>query len=224
MKEDTEQSISEILDYPINSEGALVTRRGGLSRMKPRLNAPPPGQIGSVDWTMAHLFGSTDKAIELIESLVAGQGENASEKWVRFLLLYKQWEIQYKKGDLDSAPTLNQVCHSLDFDARDFIGELQVGIKSLFTKVGAIKATMAIPAIVDKVIDVAESDEGDTKDRELALRLAGMIDDKSGVNVQINNSNQVAVMNKGDKDRMKSPLLQFSETVEIIDEEVRKEP
>src|SRR5262245_13798865 len=215
MREDTKETISEILDYPVNSEGTLVTRRGGLSRMKPKLNAPPPGQIGSVDWTMAHLFGSREKALEIIESLVAGQGDNADEKWVRFLLLYKQWEIQFNRGELIERPNFNQVCHSLNFDAGQFIGELQNGMKYLFTKLGALKATLAIPAIVDKVVEVAESDEGDVKDRELALKLAGMIDDKSGVNVQINNSNQVAVLNKGEKDRMKSPLLQFSDTVEV---------
>jgi len=215
MKEDTE-SISEILDYPVNSEGALVTRRGDLTRMKPRLNAPPPSQIGSVDWTMSHLFGDREKAVEIIESLVAGQGENADEKWVRFVILYRQWE---QKG---LNPTLNQVCYSLNFDARDFIGELQMGMKSLFTKIGAIKATMAIPAIVQKVVDVAESDEGDTKDRELALRLAGMIEDKNGLNVQINNQ-QNNIMLKSDREKMKTPLLQFSDTVIDIDNEVRKE-
>lgn len=217
-----EESISEILDYPVNSEGALVTRRGDLTRMKPKLNAPPPGQIGSVDWTMSHIFGDREKAVEIIESLVAGQGENADEKWLRFVILYRKWELQHKKGDIPEPPTLNQVCHALNFDARDFLGELQVGMKNLFTKVGAIKATMAIPAIVQKVVDVAESDEGDTKDRELALRLAGMIEDKNGLNVQINNQ-QNNIMLKSDKEKMKSPLLQFSDTVIDIDNEVRKE-
>jgi hypothetical protein len=218
----SDQTISEILDYPVNSEGALVTRRGDLTRMKPRLNAPPANQIGSVDWTMSHLFGDREKAVEIIESLVAGQGENADEKWLRFVILYRQWELQHKKGILPDAPTLNQVCHSLNFDARDFLGELQMGMKSLFTKVGAIKAAMAIPAIVQKVVDVAESDEGDTKDRELALKLAGMIEDKNGLNVQINNQ-QNNIMLKGDKEKMKTPLLQFSDTVIDIDNEVRKE-
>jgi hypothetical protein len=216
------ETISEILDYPVNSEGALVTRRGDLTRMKPKLNAPPPSQIGSVDWTMAHLFGDREKAVEIIESLVAGQGENADEKWLRFVILYRKWELQHKKGILPDPPTLNQVCHSLNFDARDFLGEFQMGIKSLFTKVGAIKATMAIPAIVQKVIDVAESDEGDRGDRELALKLAGMIEDKNGLSVQINNQ-QNNIMLKSDKEKMKTPLLQFSDTVIDIDNEVRKE-
>jgi hypothetical protein len=222
MKEDTE-SISDILEYPIDANGSLVTRRGGLTRMKPKLDAPPPSQIGSVDWTMCHMFGDREKAVEIIESLVSGQGENADEKWVRFVLLYRQWEIQYRRGDLEVPPNLNQVCHSLNFDARELLGELQMGMRGLFTKIGAIKATMEIPAIVDKVIEVALSDEGDKGDRELALKLGGMIEDKSGMNVNIHNTNQNAIMLKGEKDRMKSPLLQFSDTVIDIDDEVRKE-
>lgn len=190
--------------------------------MKPRLDAPPPSQIGSIDWTMAHLFGDRDKAVEIIESLVAGQGENADEKWVRFVLLYRQWQIQHMRGELEYEPTLNQVCHTLNFDAKDFISELQGGIQNLFTKVGSLKATMAIPAIVDKVIEVAESDEGTKADRELALKLGGMLDEHNGINIQINNQNN-SVMLKSEKDRMKSPLLQFSDTVEFIDNEVRRE-
>jgi hypothetical protein len=217
-----DETISDIIEYPVNAKGALVTRRGGLSKMKPHLNAPPPNQIGSVHWTMCHLFGSAEKAVEIIESLVSGQGENADEKWVRFVLLYRKWEMEHKRGEIVDPPTLNQVCQSLNFDAKDFLGELQMGIRTLFTKIGAIKATMAIPAIVDKVIEVAESDEGDKGDRELALKLAGMIEDKSGLNVQINNQ-QNNVMLKGERERMKTPLLQFSDTVEVIDAEVRKD-
>lgn len=223
MPQDEITNISSIIDYPLDAEGKLVTRRSDISRMKPRLNAPPASQIGSVDWTMNHLFGDTEKAVQIIESLVAGQGENADEKWVRFILLYRGWQIKNNQGELDQAPTLNQVCYSLNFDARDFISELQMGMRALFTKIGSLKATLEIPSIVDKVIEVAKSDEGDKGDRELALKLAGMIDDKSGINLQINNTNQVAVLSKGEKDKMKTPLLQFSETVIDIDNEVRKE-
>src|SRR5688572_13230354 len=99
MNEETEL-IAEILDYPLDNEGNLVTRRSGLAKMKPRLNAPPATQPGSVDWTMVAMFGSRQKAIEMIESLVAGQGENADERWVRVVLLYKQWQIQFSKGEL----------------------------------------------------------------------------------------------------------------------------
>lgn len=219
-----ESPISEVIDYPIDSEGKLVTRRSGLTRMKPRLDAPPPGQPGSVDWTMTTLFGSTSRAVNMIESLVAGQGENADEKWVRFVLLYRQWEIQYNRGELPAPPTLNQVCHSLNFDTGVFIRELQGGMQQLMRGLAQMKTQLAVPDVIDNLTTRASTPEADIKDVELTLKIAGVIEEKNGLNVQINNSNQVAMLNKGERDKLKTPLLQFSDTVMDIDDEVRKEP
>jgi hypothetical protein len=224
MTEETE-SIAEILDYPLDKEGNLVTRRRGLARMKPRLNAPPASQPGSVDWTMTTMFGSRQKAVEMIESLVAGQGENADEKWVRVVLLYKQWQIQFSKGEIDEPPTLNQVCYSLDFDAQTFVRELQNGVMTLMKSLGHMKMALASPQVLENLKDRAISPEADTKTIELALKVGGIVESGGGMNVQINNSNtnQNAVMLKSEKEKLKSPLLQFHGTVSEIDSEVRKE-
>jgi hypothetical protein len=222
---DQEPIIAEILDYPLDPEGNLVTRRGGLTRMKPRLNAPPASQPGSVDWTMTAMFGSRQKAVEMIESLVAGQGDNADEKWVRVVLLYKQWQIQFSKGEIDEPPTLNQVCYSLNFDATTFIRELQNGVMSVMKSLSTMKAAMAAPQVVQNLIDKATSAEADTKQIELALKVGGVIESGPGMAVQINNNNtnQNAVVLKSDREKLKSPLLQFQGTVNEIDTEVRKE-
>lgn len=222
MKEEIEP-ISPIIDYPINSKGELVTRRGDLARMKPKLNAPPASQPGSVDWTMTNLFGSNEKALEMIESLVAGQGDNADEKWLRFVLLYRHWELQHKKGELPTSPTFNQVCHSLNFDASIFLRELQGGIQQMMKSMAVFKASMVVPQVIENLNNKAIDPKADTKEIELQLRVAGVLDERGGVNVQINNTNQNAVMLKGDKEKQKAPLLQFSETVEMIDDEVRRE-
>lgn len=216
-------TISEIIDYPIDTNGDIVTRRKGLGLIKPRLNAPPPDQPGSVDWTMTHLFGSTSKAIEMIESLVAGQGENADAKWVKFVILYRQWEIEHKRGELVDKPTLNQVCYSLDFDATQFVRELQVGVMTLMKSMGQFKMAMASQDVLQNLKEKAINPEADVKEIELALKIGGIIDEKGGPNIQINNSNNQATLLKGEKDRMKSPLLQFRETVVEIDDEVRRE-
>lgn len=218
-------TISEILDYPLDKEGNLVTRRTGLARMKPRLNAPPETQPGSVDWTMTAMFGSRQKAVEMIESLVAGQGENADEKWVRVVLLYKQWQIQFAKGELDNPPTLNQVCYSLDFDATTFIRELQNGVMFLMRSLGHMKMALSSPQILQNLADKAVNPEGDIKAIELALKIGGIIESGPGVAVQINNTNtnQQATVLKSDKEKQKSPLLQFQSTVTEIDNEVRKD-
>lgn len=222
MKEDI-KPISEIIDYPVNGNGDIVTRRKGLSQIKPKLNAPPPNQIGSVDWTMNHLFGSTEKAIEMIESLVAGQGSNADEKWIRFILQYRQWEIDYKKDLLPAPPTLNQVCHSLDFDVGIFLKELQSGIQQVMKSLSHLRASLDAPAIVSNLTKRASSEEADVREMELALKIGGVIDSSGGVNVQINNTNQNAVMLKSEKEQMKNALHQFRSTVIDIDDEVRKE-
>lgn len=207
----------EIIDYPINDEGKLVTRRAAITKLKPRLDAPPPGQPGSVDWTMTMMFRSTTHALQMIESLVAGQGDNADEKWVRFILTYKKWQLEGLQ------PTFNEVCHALNFPAEEFIRDLQVGIQSVMTKVAHLKASLKVPEVMDNVVNRAIDPKADTKDIELHLKIAGVLDEKSGVNVNINNTNQVAVMNKGERDRLKTPLLQFSGTLTEIDDEVRNE-
>lgn len=222
---DQETTISEILDYPIDSKGDLVTRRSGLARMKPKLNAPPATQPGSVDWTMTAMFGSRQKAVEMIESLVAGQGENADEKWVRVVLLYKQWQIQFSKGEIMEPPTLNQVVHALNFDAQTFVRELQNGVMTLMKSLGHMKMALASPQILENLKEKAVNPEADVKTVELALKIGGIVESGGGMNVNINNSNtqQSAVVLKSDREKLKSPLLQFNPTVNEIDVEVRKE-
>ena len=222
---DQELTIGEILEYPIDANGNLVTRRSGLARMKPKLNAPPATQPGSVDWTMTTLFGTKERAVAMIESLVAGQGENADEKWVEFVLLYKKWQLQHAKGELPSPPTFNQVCHSLDFDATTFIRELQNGITTLMKSLGHMRMALASSKVLQNLEERASSPEASTKDIELALKIGGIVEDGGGMSVNINNTNtqQTAVMLKSDKEKQKSPLLQFQTTVTKIDEEVRKE-
>lgn len=214
---------NKIIEYPINGEGKLVTRRANITKLKPRLDAPPASQPGSVDWTMNMMFGSSHRAFQMIESLVAGQGDNADEKWVQFILIYKKWQLEFDRGDLDIAPTFNQVCHALNFHADQFLMELQTGIQLSMRRVAHLKAAMAVPEVIDRVVERAQAEDGDVKERELHLRIAGVIDEKGGVNVQINNSNQVAVLTKGERERLKTPLLQFSGTLTQIDDEVRSE-
>jgi hypothetical protein len=193
--------------------------------MKPKLNAPPATQPGSVDWTMTAMFGSRQKAVEMIESLVAGQGENADEKWIKVVLLYKQWQIQFAKGEINEVPTLNQVCYSLDFDATTFGRELQQGVMSLMRSMSAMKAALKSPLVVDNLLNKAMDPKADVKEIELALKIGGVVESGPGMAVQINNNNtnQNAVVLKSDREKQKSPLLQFNNTVRDIDTEVRKD-
>ena len=222
MNSTTDEPILEYAQNETESGTSLVTRRGSLSRLRPKLDAPPATQPGSVDWVVNKMFGSTEEGVRYIESLVAGQGEQANERWIRFCLLYREWEAKHREGKLPARPTLNQVCHSLNFDARDFIGELQSGVQSLMAKVGRMKASLAVPQMVDVVVNRVLSGKGSTADNELGLKLGGMVDEKGAVqvNVQQNNINNNTLQR--DKERMRNPLLQFSETVEEIDNAARE--
>jgi hypothetical protein len=59
----------------------------------------------------------------------------------------------------------------------------------------------------------------------LALKIGGVVESGPGMAVQIknNNTNQNAVVLKSDREKQKSPLLQFNNTVRDIDTEVRKD-
>ena len=218
-----DSTISEIIDYPVDESGKLVTRRGGLSRMKPKLAAPPATQPGSVHWTMLMLFGDERKAMEMIESLVAGQGNNAEERWVQFCLLYRKWEQDHKSGNLVDPPNFNQVCHSLDFDTKDFISQLQVGIQGMMRTIAHTKLALSTPRVINNLIDKATSPEADTKTIELHLKTSGVLETSSGVNVNVLQQNNNTVLTKGEKELLKTPLRQFNETLTEIDSKVREE-
>ena len=63
----------------------------------------------------------------------------------------------------------------------------------------------------------AREPETGGKDREMLLKIAGVLQDKGGVNVNVNQ--QVGV--KVGKDELLAPLRQFSGVAEEIDNEVR---
>jgi hypothetical protein len=210
------RSRQPLINYPVSARGELVTRKKGRPFM-PRPEAPPPEQPGSVDWACQLLFGSVPEALRMIESIVAGAGSGAPEHWKRLCLLYRQWERWHTRGKLESPPTLNQVCYTLDFPAERFLGELQASLQQLNLKLGQIKASQAAPQVLEAAIQWAQT-EGGAKDRELVLEVAGVL--QRGRGLQVNVNQQVAVT--GERERLKAPLLQFRETVEAIDSEVRE--
>jgi len=210
--------------FQVNESGrgaALVLRWPGLANIKPRLDAPPPTQPGSTDFWVTQVFGSREKGLEYIESLVAGQAENADQKWVKLILLYREWETRHKQGRLQEPPTLNMVCHSLNFDTPTFIRELQSGLVAYIKSQAIMKAIAESPKVIDNLNRKAKDKKADVRTIELQLRVAGVIDEK-GAPVQVNVNQQQAIIGVKDKDKLRTPLLQFSDTVQIIDEEVRR--
>lgn len=222
MDQDAITKISDILEYPLNKKGNIISKRNGLISKRPRLDAPPPNHPGSVDWMAIQAFGSREEAIRRAESMVAGLGEEADDKWVRLVILYRQWEIMYRRGELHEPPNLNQVCQSLDMSAAVFIKGLRSEIQPMMAEIAKIQAAAALPEVMNKVIDKATSDKADTKDHEMFLKLSGVIAEKGG-GLTVNVTQQQAMLAAKERDKLLAPLLQFSGTVEEIDDEARKE-
>jgi hypothetical protein len=168
------------------------------------------------------MFGGPEEMVRYVELLVAGAGDKAEEKWIRFCLLYREWEIRWRRGLLPKKPTLNQVCFSLGMDFQEFFQAVATGVQQTMRPILSAMASFKSPELVQGALDAGVSSEATPADRLLALRLAGIIEDKPGMNVNITNQ-QATILNVGDKDRLKAPLLQFSKTVEEVDSEVRKD-
>jgi hypothetical protein len=204
------------LDYPTAPDGSLLARgqRGGVPDLPAR--APSAQQPGSVHWAAMLIFGTAERFVQTLESIVAGQGQLAEADWQRACVLYREWQRRYRLGIIKREPTLNDVAYVLKLDTETFFGRISIAMQGLFSKVAALKAIAAAPELVDLTLDAARDLEKGGKDRELALRIAGVIADKPGlaVNVGVQVNNQIT--NKGP-----APLAQFRETVEELDSAVR---
>lgn len=211
-------AIGSDLRYPTRTNGSLVTRRSGKPQ-PPSLTAPTPEQPGSIDWGASLLFGGSAQLISMLESIVAGQGDTAERRWIDFCIRYREWERQYLGGKLLIPPTLNQVCHSFKIRHEDFWLFLSASVQSLYSKLGQLKASLVSSQVIEFSISAAADLEKGGKDRELLLKLAGLLSDKSGVQVNVNQ--QVSMPTLGDRTRLSTPLLQFSDALRAIDDDAR---
>ena len=203
--------------YDIAPDGHLIGSRG-KERGLPS-NAPGPGAIGTVDWAAKQLFESREAVVQMAESLI-GASEEGEGKWLEFCRQYREWERLWEKGLIEREPTLNDVCAVLRIPHQEFFGWLASGIATMMQSVGRLKASLAGPRVVDLALAAAADPANGTKDREMLLKMAGLLE--SGKGVQVNVTQQNAFVGARDKERAKSPLLQFSQTITEIDEMARE--
>lgn len=211
--------LSPVIDYQISSNGELVTQRSFLDKLTPSNEALPESQLASIDWTLRELFGDRESAIRMIESLIVGHGINANEKWIQFALLYRKWQLDYQDDLLPSPPNLNQVALALNFDTSTFLSQFQKEVNGFMSTISQMKASLSSLKVIDNLTDKATSIEADVKEIELHLKVSGILQEKSGININMQQNNVTTL--KSDKEKLKAPLLQFSQTVEHIDNEVR---
>lgn len=96
-----------------------------------------------------------------------------------------------------------------------FIGQ---GVQEVQKGIAVMKASLKAPEVIDWAVAAAQDPENGTKDRQMLLTIAGVLQDKGGVNVNVNQ--QVGV--KIGKEELLAPLRQFQNVAEQIDNSVRE--
>lgn len=209
------------LQYPLKKDGSLLSRGSAIPKL-PK-TAPHASQPGSVHWSACLIYGGPERFVQLLESIVAGQGQLAEQDWQRFCVIYREWQRQRRAGELSRDPNLNDVTVALKINAESFFAGVSQAVSGLFTKIALLKASEFSIEAVDLTREAMKDLEKGGADRERMLKLAGLSQAAPGL--VVNNVNQVGVKVQVETkvERLAGPLMQFRDTVEEIDENVRTE-
>lgn len=214
MKDGTTDS-EPIINYPKKEDGSLVSRGERLPPFPSR--SIPSTQPGSLHHLATLAYGSSEQFVQLIESIVAGQGQIPDPEWQRFCVLYREWQRQRSAGQIKRDPNLNDVQIALKIETESFFGRLANAIGGLFRKLAMLKAVQKLPDLVDAMSRAIEDTEHGFNDRKLMAEIGGLYTSKSGVQVNVN---QQVGMRVGINNNLPA-LSQFSSTVEAVDDVVR---
>ena len=191
--------------YPVNKlTGKLVKREKGPWPQRPA-EAPPPHAEGSLDWTANMVFGSRESLLEQLESL--------GEEWRYFCVVFRQWQRDARQQGL-AEPTLNELGVALKIPPQDFWQKVFNSVAALRKTQALLQAALASPQVIATAVAAAQDLEKGGKDREMLLKIAGVLEGGQGVTVNVQQNN----FQGRDAERAKTPLLQFSETVTELDE------
>ena len=189
---------------------AIARRTGYLPAIS--LDAPPPETPGSVAWAAEAIFGGQRQFEDMLQTIVVGQGSKGEHRWrdlVSVILRLRESGQSYN---------LNQLCVTLDIPASDLMALVGEGVRETQASLARTKASLLSQEIIDWAHAAAREPEAGFKDREMLLRIGGVLPDKGGVSVNVNQ--QVGV--KIGKDELLAPLRQFSGVAEEIDNSVRE--
>ena len=148
----------------------------------------------------------------MLQTIVVGQGSKGEHRWrdlVSVILRLRESGQSYN---------LNQLCVTLDIPASDLMALVGEGVRETQASLARTKASLLSQEIIDWAHAAAREPEAGFKDREMLLRIGGVLPDKGGVSVNVNQ--QVGV--KIGKDELLAPLRQFSGVAEEIDNSVRE--
>ena len=175
------------------------------------LEAPPPETPGSVAWVAEAVFGGQRQFEDMLQSIVIGQGAQGDHRWrdlVSVILRLRQSGSEYN---------LNQLCLTLGLSASELLAFVGQGVQEVQKGIAVMKASLKAPDVIDWALQAAQDPDGGTKDRQMLLTIAGVLQDKGGVNVNVNQ--QVGV--KIGKEDLLAPLRQFNGVATEIDSVLR---
>lgn len=191
---------------------ALTPRWNGQLPSVPLLTLEP-STPGSVAWTAEVAFGGKAEFVKMLQLMVVGGGRTVEQRWRDAVSLQLRWDREGTEWNL------NQLCAALDIGHGEMLAFVGQGVTAMNRHLAGLKAAQAAPDVIESAIMASRDMEKGGKDREMLLKIAGVIE-PSGPGVVINNSNQVAVVNK---EQLRTPLLKFREVQAEIDGAVRGE-
>ena len=175
------------------------------------LDAPPPETPGSVAWVAEAVFGGQRQFEDMLQSIVVGQGAQGDYRWRELM------SVILRLRDSGTDYNLNQLCSTLGLSASELLSFVGQGVQEVQKGIAAMKASLKAPEVIDWALVAAMDPENGTKDRQMLLTIAGVLQDKGGVNVNVNQ--QVGV--KIGKEELLAPLRQFNGVATEIDSALR---
>ena len=157
---------------------AIARRTGYLPAIS--LDAPPPETPGSVAWAAEAIFGGQRQFEDMLQTIVVGQGSKGEHRWrdlVSVILRLRESGQSYN---------LNQLCVTLDIPASDLMALVGEGVRETQASLARTKASLLSQEIIDWAHAAAREPEAGFKDREMLLRIGGVLPDKGGVSVNVN--------------------------------------
>lgn len=175
------------------------------------LEAPPPETPGSVAWVAEAVFGGQRQFEDMLQAIVVGQGAQGEHRWRELM------SVILRLRDSGTDYNLNQLCSTLGLSASELLSFVGQGVQEVQKGIAAMKASLKAPEVIDWALMAAQDPENGTKDRQMLLTIAGVLQDKGGVNVNVNQ--QVGV--KIEKEELLAPLRQFNGVATEIDSALR---
>lgn len=203
--------------YNLNDNGRILDS-GMTGVLTPSKRALPADAVGSLDWQMIRLFGSREQALDMLEAFLY---DRESDPLIyQFCAVYRQWEKDYQEGKLDEAPNLNQVAFRLKLDTNTVFDLVTEGTKRLAGRMSTVRASQLSPQIIEAAGQFALNPDG-YKDRELILKVSGVIQDQKGIALNVNQ--QVGVKVETNIKIPEGVSQRFVEVSKEIDDKVRED-